>query len=168
MLAAEFSASNRCATTVGHFRVILLPPSTELTFLSGRGLTKTVRRTMCAPATRSSIRRAAVGVTWREGRTLRNIYLPWNASRARQRDAERARKFRAEIVRVDLPLLATGLPVRNVVSLPAGPTSRNVSLDRRKEGARSVLCDGPMLTMTTAWVEPVRRRSRSSKLSRFH
>src|SRR3954471_2009934 len=30
---------------------------------------------------------------------MSRIYLPWNASKARQRDAERARKNRAEIVR---------------------------------------------------------------------
>src|SRR5436190_10423554 len=30
---------------------------------------------------------------------MSNIYLPWNASKARQRDAERARQNRAEIVR---------------------------------------------------------------------
>src|SRR3954468_15901979 len=30
---------------------------------------------------------------------MSRIYLPWNASKARQRDAERARQNRAEIVR---------------------------------------------------------------------
>src|SRR3954465_13664443 len=30
---------------------------------------------------------------------MSRIYLPWNASKARQRDAERARRNRAEIVR---------------------------------------------------------------------
>src|SRR6185369_10580835 len=30
---------------------------------------------------------------------MSRIYLPWNASKARQRDAERARQHRAEIVR---------------------------------------------------------------------
>src|SRR3954465_8727006 len=30
---------------------------------------------------------------------MSRIYLPWNASKARQRDAERARAHRAEIVR---------------------------------------------------------------------
>src|SRR5256884_8954878 len=34
-----------------------------------------------------------------EETTMSNVYLPWNASKARQRDAERARKNRAEIVR---------------------------------------------------------------------
>src|SRR5712691_13176742 len=38
--------------------------------------------------------------TWvRKERPMSCIYLPWNASKARQRDAERARQHRAEIVR---------------------------------------------------------------------
>src|SRR5204862_5348042 len=34
-----------------------------------------------------------------EEETMSTIYLPWNASKARQRDAERARQNRTEIVR---------------------------------------------------------------------
>ena len=64
---------------------------------------------------------------------MSRIYLPWNASKARQRDAERARQNRAEIVRE----LSWGrVSRRDLIKWGCSPSAGHAGADRRAEPVR--------------------------------